>query len=385
MSLSSRMRAAAFVVLALAAPAAAGAQAVIKVNDSVSVKLGFLSQMWADFNQNVRTDSSYSQTLFLRRIRLLVGAQVGSKVNVFLDTDAPNLGRTTGTTAGKALGSQVIIQDAWVELKPGSTNALLLTAGLQFVPLCRNCVSNGALLLPVDYSSYAFLQSGPTGSSAGRDVGVQAKGYFAGGRVEYRAGVFSGARQANAAGQFTSSNSLRGAGRLQVELLEPEAPVYSYAGTYFGKKKVLAIGGGVDAQSSYTAVAADAFLSYPLGDDGVTAQANFVHYDGDTFFGAALPRQSTFEVEGGYHFNGAKLTPFVKFEARNVDDAQATTTANLDEHRLQLGGTYYMAGHNLNVKAAYTRGTLDRLPVLGVAQSPLTQNGFTMQLQGFYF
>jgi hypothetical protein len=383
---ASRIHAIAFAAFAVLAPGIAHAQAVIKVNDSVSVRLGFLAQMWGDFNQNVRQDSSYAQNLFIRRLRFIMGGQVGSKVNFFLDTDSPNLGRVT-TTAGKALAQSVIVQDAWVEVKPGTTNALLLTAGLQYVPLCRNCIQTAVSHLVLDFDSYAFAASAVTGSSNGRDVGLQAKGYLADNRIEYRAGVFSGARGVTSGGAFTASNALRGAGRIQVQLLEPEAPGYAYAGTYFGKKKVLAIGAGYDAQSSYKAWAADAFFSYPLGNNGITAQTNFIHYDGGTFFPssatvAGLPKQNTFEIEGGYHFTDAKFTPFAKFESRNVDDALATNAANLDEHRIQLGGTYCISGNNLNVKAAYTRGTLDRLPA---GSDALAQNGFTIQFQAYSY
>lgn len=380
--------------LALAAlvPAGAGAQAVIKVNDSVSVKIGFLAQMQADFSQNVRQDSSYAQSLFLRRLRILIGGQVGSHLTFFAETDSPNLGRTTAGAA-KNLQSPVFMQDAYVEVKPGTSNAFLVDLGLQLVPLCRNCLESAASLLPIDYSSYSFLQGGAalTNSSIGRDVGIQAKGYLAENRIEYRAGIFSGQRQSTGTpAVVTSSNSFRVAGRLQAQLLEPEAPVYSYAGTYFGKRKILAVGIGADAQSRYKALAADAFFSYPLGTNGVTAQANFIHYDGDTFFPssatvAGLPKQNTFEIEAGYHFNDYRFTPFAKFESRNVDAAYNNNAANLDEHRFQLGGTYYLAGHNLNFKGAYTRGTLNRLIVAGVEPPAYNQNGFTFQVQGFYY
>lgn len=378
MSTSFRVRAAVLAAAVSVAPYALPAQATIKVNDSVSVRVGFLSQTWADFNQNVRQDTSYAQSIFQRRIRLLVGAQVGSHLNFFYETDNPNLGRTTAGVA-KGLGTGFVTQDAYVEYKPVATsNAFLMVAGLQLIPLCRNCLESAVTLLPIDYSSYSFLQSGPTGSSVGRDVGFQAKGYLADNRIEYRAGLFSGARLANAAGTVTSSNSMRGAGRIQVQLLEPEAPAYAYAGTYLGKKKVLAIGAGIDGQSNYKAVAADAFFSYPMGNNGVTAQADYIHYNGDTFFPTLL-KQNTFEVEAGYHVTDYKLTPFVKWEARKFDSA-VKNAANQDDNRFQLGGTYYVMGHNLNLKAAYTRGSLDRLGL-----GALTQNGFTFQLQGFYY
>src|SRR5476651_159315 len=186
-------RVCALMFAAILVPATIRGQAVVKVNDSVSVRIGFLAQMWGDFTQNVRQDSSVAQNLFIRRLRVMVGGQVGSKVNVFLDTDSPNLGRTT-TTASKSLTSPVIVQDAWVEVKPGATNALLLIAGLQYVPLCRNCIQTSVTHLVLDIDTYATAASAATGSINGRDVGLQAKGYLADDRIEYRAGVFSGAR-----------------------------------------------------------------------------------------------------------------------------------------------------------------------------------------------
>lgn len=356
-------------------PAASGAQAVLKVNDSVSVRFGFLSQTWADFSQNVRQDSSYAQNIFQRRLRFLMGAQVGSHLSFFFQTDNPNLGRS-GPGFAKQLGGGFITQDAYAEVKPGNSNALLLDAGLQYVPFCRNCMESAATILPVDLGAYSYLQNGSTQSSAGRDVGFVGRGYLFGDRLEYRAGVFSGARLVN--GSQLATNTLRGAGRVQLQLLEPEAPAYAYAGTYLGRKKVLSLGAALDAQGSYRGVAVDGFLSLPVGRDGVSAQVNFIHYDGHDLV-PTLSKQDTFEAEAGYHFNGAKLTPWVKYETRSYD-AAAKSAISQDERRFQAGGTWYISGANLNLKAGYGVAKLDRLGL-----SALSQNGFTLQLQAFYY
>jgi hypothetical protein len=63
--------------------------------------------------------------------------------------------------------------------------------------------------------------------------------------------------------------------------------------------------------------------------------------------------------------------PFVKFETQNFDPAAA-----VDNTRYQAGFTYYIAGHNANLKVAYSR--LD--PDVGNAS-----NQFTTQLQLFYY
>jgi hypothetical protein len=375
-----RIRGAAHAALLCLAPMAARAQATIKVNDSVSVRVGFLGQMWADFSQNVRQDTSFAQNIFIRRMRFILSGQIGSKLGFFFQTDDPNLGRT-GPGFTKNLATQgFIIQDAYVELKPSTSNALYVDAGLLLIPLCRNCYASAASLLPIDYSSYSFLNSGPTGGTNGRDVGFEAKGTFADQHLEYRLGLFSGSRLANPQTPTvqTASNSLRGAGHLMVNFMEGEAPAYVLAGTYLGRRRVFNVGAGFDVQSKYKALAGDAFLSYPLGANGVTLATTFIHYDGGAFF-PTLPRQNTFEVEGGYNFTDAKITPWAKFETRSINAAFQNAT-NQNDRRLQLGGTYYWVGHNLNVKAAYTRGTFN---VLNTAA--INQNGFTLQLQGFYY
>jgi hypothetical protein len=380
MSLSYRVRAAVLAATVLVvAPFSAKAQAVIKVNDSVSVRFGLLSQTWVDYTQNVRQDTSYAQNIFQRRMRFIFSGQLGSKFAFFFQTDNPNLGRS-GPGFVKAPGTGFILQDGYIEVKPNASNIFMIDAGLQLIPLCRNCIASAASLLPIDYSTYSFLQSGATVSSVGRDVGFMAKGVFADQKVEYRLGVFSGARLPVAAVApvvQTGSNSLRVAGHLMVNFLEPELPSYVLPGTYLGRRKVFNVGGGADLQSKYKAFAGDAFLSYPFGVNGVTLAGTFIHYDGDTFF-AALPKQNTFEVEGGYHFTEAKITPWAKFELRHYD---TETAAFQNDRRIQLGGTYYISGHNLNVKLAYTRGTLNQLAPLPT----LEQNGITMQLQGFYY
>ena len=387
--MQSTVRATALAAVAaalLAAPATTRAQAVIKVNDSVSVKIGFLSQTWADFSQNVRQDTSYAQTIFQRRMRILLGAQVGPHFSFFFETDNPNLGRS-GPGNTRSLGAGFITQDAFVEIKPGMTNAFIMDAGLQLIPLCRNCLASAATLIPLDYGSYSFLQSGPTGSSVGRDVGFVAKGWLMDNRLEYRTGLFSGLRLpiAPVGVTQTATNSLRAAGRLAFNMLEVEAPAYALPGTYLGKKKVFQIGAGIDGQSDYRAIAADAFFSYPIGTDGVTIDGDWIHYDGHGFI--ALPKQNNLLVEGAYHMNTTRWTPWLKFEMHNFDSG-VKSVANQDESRIQAGLTWYVIGHNLNVKAGYSRNTFDRAAIVGgvlQSQSSLHQNGFTLQLQGFYY
>jgi hypothetical protein len=343
----------------IACTSTAAAQVLIKVNEDVNFKLGVLGQFQADWLEDPANDDT-TQNLFIRRARLLFGGQVAKNVTFFIETDVPNLGKTL--PGGKNISPSLVVQDAYGEFKVH--NAFALDIGLMFVPFSRNSVQSAASLLPIDYGAYTFSTSAATQSTVGRDTGVQAKGYLLKNRLEYRVGAFQGARDAN------SHRAFRYAGRVQYQLLEPEAMGFFYTGTYLGAKKVAAVAAGFDAQNDYQAYDADAFVDYPVGPGAITGQLAWNRIDGgDTF--VTLPKQNVVLVEAGYFIRSLKISPVVQFTNRGIVD-----TSIGDEKRWSVGLNYWWAGHNANIKAAYNR--ID--PTLRDAQ-----NGFTVQLQLFYY
>jgi hypothetical protein len=341
----------------LAVQPRARAQAVITAGDDISIRLGVLGQFWADSITDPLADSR-TNNLFVRRIRLITGGQVAKHVSFFVETDAPNLGRTAN---GKNIAPGLIVQDAFASFSP--SDAFTVDAGLMFVPFSRNSLQSAASLLPVDYGAYTFAQSAATQSSTGRDTGFQARGYLVHNHVEYRIGAFQGARDP------ASHNGFRYAGRVQLNLLDPEVGFF-YTGTYLGKKRVLAVAGAFDSQQAYHAYDADAFLDLPLVLGALTAQVAYNRFNGNTFF-RTLPLQNTWLAEVGVLLRPVRVTPFVQWTNRNLSD-----TSISDEHRFSVGAAYWWAGHNANVKAAYTRVT----PAVTAEQ-----HEFTLQLQLFYY
>jgi hypothetical protein len=343
----------------MAAPAAGRAQAVINVNDDVNFKLGVLGQFQANWLRDPATDET-TQNLFIRRIRLLFGGQVAKNVAFFVETDAPNLGKVL--PGGTNISPAVNVQDAYAEfvLHP----ALAIDAGLMFVPFSRNSLQSAASLLPIDYGAYTFTQTGPTESIVGRDTGFQAKGHLLANRLEYRLGAFQGARDPS------SRRAFRYAGRVQYELLDEEGTGFFYTGTYLGTKRVAAVGAAFDAQAEYRAFAGDAFLDYPSGPGAVTAQFAYNRFDGGATF-MTLPRQNVAFFEVGYFVRDWKVTPVLQVTNRAMVD-----TATGDETRWSIGGNYWWAGHNANIKAAFGR--------IGPAGRD-AQKEFTVQFQVFYF
>ena len=136
------LRPGAFAALALALLLPAGlapAQAVIKVNDDVNFKFGFLLQGQADWTENAATDST-AQNLFLRRVRLLVGGQVAKNVTFFFETDNPNLGKVAA--GAKTISSGLIVQDAFVSWK--LADEFTLDAGLILTGIAHNSLQSAA-------------------------------------------------------------------------------------------------------------------------------------------------------------------------------------------------------------------------------------------------
>lgn len=354
-----RRLAACTLAFTVAAPLSLSAQVQIKVNEDVNFKLGVLGQFQGDWLEDPAEDDT-QQNLFIRRIRLLFGGQVAKNVSFFIETDAPNLGRTVG--GNKNISPDLIVQDAYAELK--LHDALALDLGLMFVPFSRNGIQSAASLLALDYGAYTFSTSGPTQSTIGRDTGIQAKGHVLGNRLEYRLGAFQGARDAR------SHRSFRYTGRVQVQLLEPEPVSFFYAGTYLGARRVAAVGAAFDTQDEYTAFDLDAFVDHPLGTGVVTAQAAYQRIDGDTTF-LTLPEQDVVFFELGYLLRNLKLTPVFQFTRRAVADTNVG-----DETRWSIGLNYWWVGHNANVKAAWGR--------IDPRVAP-EQNQFTVQVQLFYF
>jgi hypothetical protein len=318
-----------------------------------------LGQFQGDWLEDPAADDT-TQNLFIRRIRLLFGGQVAKNVTFFVETDAPNLGKTL--SSGKNISPGMIVQDAYGEFKV--RDAFAFDAGLMFVPFSRNSLQSAASLLPIDYGANTFAQSGPTQSSVGRDTGIQAKGYFLGNHLEYRLGAFQGARDA------ASHRSFRYAGRVQYQFLEPEATGFFYTGTYLGTKKIAAVAAAFDTQNDYHAFDADAFVDYPVGPGAVTAQFAYNRFDGgDTFL--TLRKQNVVLLELGYFLRDLKLTPVFQFTNRGIVDTPVG-----DQTQWSVGVNYWWAGQNANVKAAY-----GRIEPRGLA----TQNELTIQLQLFYF
>ena len=334
---------ASFSVLVLAAPVL-GADPPWRVSSAdgtVSLTFGVLTQPQVE---SVTTPDGVDTAnhFLLRRTRLVLGGRLGNRVTFFIDTDAPNLGKPNA--AGKKGDDAMFLQD--VALTCALTRSVNLEAGLLIVPVGRHAAQSATTLLGVDYGPFSFTHSEPTASRYGRDYGVQARGYLAGNRVEFRAGLFNGARGA------TDTAPLRFTLRGVWYLFEAETGLF-YTGTTLGTRRIVSVGASVDHQDDYTAAGADLFVDQPLagGRRSVTGQVDFTRYDGGRTF-AQLPKQDVWLIEAGMYDKATRLGPFAQVSTRRPS---APTAAVCDETRVTGGIAYWAEGHRFNLKLGVGR------------------------------
>ena len=324
-------------LLGAAYPAAAQLQWSSK-DEKMSFKVGLLAQLQGEAADVAGSDDT-ANNLFLRRLRLIMGFNLGEKLSVFVETDSPNLGKSSN--AGVKDAGDVFIQDfvATYKVAPG----FMLDGGLLLLEQSYNHNQSAASLLTTDYGPYSFVESGPTASRVGRDYGLRARGYAAKDHLEYRLGVYQGVRGTNAA------NELRLVGRLMYSFFTPQVGLF-YRGTSLGKTRTLAFGASFDSQEEYDSVGVDVFFDQPLGNgNGFTLQADYTDVDGGTFL-TALPQQTNLLIESGIYLAAAKVQPFVQYATQDFD-----APARLDEERFTAGVAYYLNGHNNNVKLSITK------------------------------
>jgi hypothetical protein len=325
-----------------------------------SIRIGLLFQpTYRAANSANPALSGYSENMFIRRTRVLVGGSLFGKFDYFLDTDYPNLFlatpeaanamNMTPATNGKA-GPGMYIQDAFITARPVEgefKDAFKIDAGFMLPPMAHNALQGAGTLYSLDYYSNSFLHTNVFGGTApvGRDLGVQVRGLVMN-RVEYRLGLFQGLRLPQSDTQVNSHNFFRVTGRVQINLLDAE-PGFFYAGTYLGTKKIFSLGGSADLQNNYKYFNGDVFVDMPAGPGVLTAQVNYAHWNGDGF--VALPKEWAVMGEVGYNFSTI-VSPLLRGEYLVATAADGTETKT---SRYGGGVNWWTFGHNVNLKSLY--------------------------------
>jgi hypothetical protein len=305
-----------------------------------TLRFGYLLQARGEWQSE--PGASTAQNLFLRHLRLLAAGRVRQSISFFVGTDTPNMGKAQpdGTKNNGTLG----VYDFWLTYEP--RDAFKVDLGLIGTPISHNSIQSISGMLSAEFGPYSFMSSTPTGSKAGRDYGVQTRGYVLGRRVEYRGGAFQGLRGTAA------DHELRYSARVVVDPFGAEKSVY-YSGTTLGARRSLALGVSMDRQERYRAAGIDLYLDQPLPNgDVIAAQGDLVRYDGGRTL-PDLPRQSTWLAEVGYVSITTRLAPFVQFATQRFH------SDSLGDHWQELVGLAFFAhGHKLNIKVGAGRARI---------------------------
>ena len=391
-----------------------------KIGKDVYLRFGALLQPSVELQQDLPTASQDTSTtynrrwahqLFVRRMRFMFNGKVSSAFTFFFDFEVANAGRLSigpSKTGFPSSGTTAVANLLDAQLSYIACQEFSVVAGLMFIGITRNSIQSATSLMPVNYGSYTFLSTNgsPNGldNAVGRDAGIMFRGFLHENRLEYRLSFCDGRSRLDQAGNIQSLYSpLRFTTRVQWDVFDTQTPdIYGgiagfyYTGTYFGKKKILALGGGLDVQRGYTSFGGDVFLDYPIsGADGITASVSFQHLNGgdpenseltfvrrqgvpvttpadsliaisSTSLARLIPKQSIFFAEAGYFIGSLNLQPVVKFESRSVNGtglqmnvlpvttnpAKITQLNHIaSQSRFGVGANYFPRGHNFNVKA----------------------------------
>ena len=155
--------------------------------------------------------------------------------------------------------------------------------------------------------------------------------------LEYRAGIFQGFRAPG------SKNSFRFVGRLQYDVFDVEKVPF-YPGTYLGKKKILAFGGGlrragtttrVTRATSFRLARREGQRHHGTGRLSPLRRRQDVHVTARSG-GTPVRHPHAAEagrlfVEAGFYVGALKLMPFAHYESESFSD-DANKPQNVRRH-----------------------------------------------------
>lgn len=330
--------------------------AVLKVADNVIFRFGALVQPTYEALQD-QVSTGYSQSMYLRRARFNITANLPENISIFFQTDDPRVGYSN-PSGTKNINSGFLVQDFYAQWN-FLGHAMAVQAGEFLVPQNRQVMTSVATFLALDLPTWSQQEGTILEWNGGRDYGVGLNGALLDDHLTYRTGVFEGYRQPAVPPAAGSRNSLMFAGRVQYDVFDTEYS-YAYPGTNLGKKKMLAFAGWYQSQNSYKGYGGDVFWDWPvMNGDAVTVEADYMHYDGhnqifnDNGTNNTLPEQYSVYSNAGYYFCQLKLQPFVRYEfLKYTVDAINNLKGT---QRAGVGFNYYVFGQNFKIVPMYER------------------------------
>ena len=345
-------------VLGLTAATTGHAGGTIKIDDTKSFTVGAGLRTSFNLVENAAPNGTSSSKEFeLDSIRLYTSGKITKEIGVTFNTER----QADGTMRALDAIAQVAFSDIFN-----------VWAGRFLPPSDRSNLSGPYYLATWDFP---FVQNYPA-IFAGRDDGLAVWGQIGGGKFKYQVGAFQGRD-----GGSNQSDDLLYAGRLTLNLWDPE-PGYYNDSTYYGGKEVLAFGLVAMSQSSGAGTLVtpgdffgwniDALMEKKLGGGVLSVEGAWYDYDLGSVADAALVQGDGYFVQVSYLI-GAKVGPG-KFQP-HVRYQSFDQTGVASEHtRYDLGVNYVIDGHNARLSAIYAKDDI------GAVDTSIFRLGFQVQI-----
>ncbi len=337
----------ALVCLFLPAVAAAGAK--LQIDETRWVSLGGGLRASANFIEDAApSGSDYSKDFKVNNARLYVNGQIFKGILATFNTEF-----VEGDEA------KVRVLDGIVRLE--FTDVFNVWLGRFLPPSDRANLDGPFYLLNLDFPIVSAFPA----IFAGRDDGGAIWGELLDKHLKYQVGVFNGSRGKDSP---NLKDNVLLAARLVYNFLDPE-PGYYNASTYYGAKKILAVGTTVQYQGDAAGIAAhpkdfigfnvDALFEYPLPTGVVTLEGGFYSYDyGNHPLGGLIDGRAYYG-QAGFLFPQklgiGQLQPVFRVQHFDVDVPGPTAGVTSDTTRANFGLNYIIAGHDARVMLDFTR------------------------------
>jgi hypothetical protein len=331
-----------------------------QLGDQAKGEIGFWAQTWYQYVEDGKdsdNDGIRDQSLndfMIRRAYFSLRGEVTPYVDFFTYIATDRIGQEGLDDPSLGVGSGVAFRDLWITFKPHE--AFKFQAGRMYVPLTRNYGTTSTMTLlttDLDWAQGGIRSNIFYPNKVGRDDGATLWGNIRGGLIQYRFMLAEGEE-----GARNPDDNLRFASRISASLFEPETGWFNQ-GTYLGKKRVLSLGAGIDAQNNllldttredYFSWTADVFYDQPLGNHGaLTFEGAYIDIKNGpnpiTFTQQASGDDaSIISLKAGYLFpeniGPGQVQPFVHWQEISVDERGKDAT-----NVYGLGLNYFIKGH----------------------------------------
>lgn len=339
-------------MLASSAPAHAGYKMEIDENKWISVGAG--ARVSYNAVEDAAPDGGWSSNFDLNSARLYVNGEVTKWVGVEFNTEIDS-------------DDDIHILDAVVKLQFSEYFNIWMG---RFLPPSDRANLSGPYYANI--WNFPYVQGYPA-IFAGRDNGVAVWGQFGGGKFKYQLGVFEGCSSGKNSCSLAdtpdpvraySSDTPLFAGRLVYNFFDPE-PGYYNSSTYYGTKKILAVGATFMHQAKatgddiiwgdFTGWSIDVLFEWPVANGGaVTFEGAYYDYDTDGLISTLMEGEG-FYVQGAFLIPGkvgfGQFQPVLRYQDMDRDDGFSSSK------KIDGGFNYIIDGHN--ARASFTYGHED--------------------------